>query len=108
MIAYLVSMLVYFVSFLLIRALSRYRELAADRGGAILTGAPSQLASALLKISDTVKRIPSKDLREVEGMNAFFIVPAISGESLAQLLATHPSLEERLERLARMQSEMER
>ncbi|MSQ15624.1 MAG: zinc metalloprotease HtpX [Dehalococcoidia bacterium] len=107
MLAYIVSMLVWFISFLLIRTLSRYRELAADRGAVILTGAPSQLASALLKISDTVQRIPSRDLRQVEGMSAFFIVPAISSGSIANLFATHPSIEERLQRLNQMQRDME-
>lgn len=108
---YFVSLLVYVVSFLLIRALSRYRELAADRGGAILTGAPSNLASALIKISDSVRsgiyRIPEQDLRRTESANAFFIIPAIKGEALAELFSTHPSLEVRLERLRRMQQEME-
>ncbi len=107
MLAYVVSMVVYFISFLLIRALSRYRELAADRGAVILTGDPSQLASALLKISDTVQRIPSRDLRQVEGMNAFFIVPALSSGSIANLFSTHPSIEERLRRLDQMQKDME-
>jgi heat shock protein HtpX len=104
---YLASLLVWLISFFLIRALSRYREYAADRGSAVLTGAPSQLASALLKISGTMQRIPQRDLREVEGMNAFFILPAISGDSVMELFSTHPSLEHRLARLQRMQQEME-
>lgn len=107
LLVYVASLLVWLISFFLIRALSRYRELAADRGSAILTGAPSQLAAALLKISSTMQRIPSRDLREVEGLNAFFIVPALSGASLMELFSTHPSLEKRLERLERMQREME-
>ena len=104
---YLASLLVWLISFFLIRALSRYREYAADRGAAIITGAPSQLASALLKISGTMQRIPQRDLREVEGMNAFFIFPAISAGSVMELFSTHPSLEHRLARLERMQREME-
>lgn len=104
---WLVSFLVWVISFLLIRALSRYREYAADRGSAIITGSPSLLASALLKISGTMERIPQRDLREVEGMNAFFIVPALRGSWLMELLSTHPSLENRIERLKRMEQEME-
>ncbi|MBI2846891.1 MAG: zinc metalloprotease HtpX [Chloroflexi bacterium] len=104
---YLVSLLVWIISFLLIRALSRYREYAADRGSAIITGSPSDLGSALLKISGVMARIPQRDLRQVESMNAFFILPAISGSALAELFSTHPPLEKRLERLKRMQQEME-
>jgi len=74
-----VSLVVWVISFLLIRALSRYREFAADRGSAMITGQPSHLASALMAISGVMERVPSRDLREVEGMNAFFIIPAISG-----------------------------
>ena len=107
LLAYLAALLVWVISFFLIRALSRSREYAADRGSAIITGAPSQLSSALLKISGTMQRIPSRDLREVEGMNAFFTVPALGGSSLMELLSTHPSVEHRIERLARMQQEME-
>jgi len=106
-IVYLASLLVWLISFFLIRALSRYREYAADRGSAIITGAPSQLASALLKISGTMQRIPQRDLREVEGMNAFFIFPAVGAGSVMELFSTHPSLEHRLARLERMQREME-
>ncbi len=105
---YLAALAVWVISFFLIRALSRYREYAADHGSAIITGAPSQLSSALLKISGTMQRIPQQDLREVEGMNAFFFLPAMSGSSLSELLSTHPSLDHRLERLSRMQQEMER
>lgn len=104
---WLVSIVVWIVSFLLIRALSRYREYAADRGSAIITGSPSLLASALVKISGTMQRIPQRDLREVEGMNAFFIVPALKGSALLELFSTHPSIEKRLERLKRMEQEME-
>lgn len=107
LLVWFVSLIVWVVSFLLIRALSRYREYAADRGSAILTGTPSLLASALLKISGTMQRVPERDLREVEGMNAFFIVPALRGSWVMELLSTHPSLENRLERLKRMEQEME-
>ncbi|MCL5110734.1 MAG: zinc metalloprotease HtpX [Chloroflexi bacterium] len=104
---YLASLIVWVISFFLIRALSRYREYAADRGSAIITGAPSTLASALMKISGQMARIPQRDLREVEGMNAFFIVPAAVGNSFTELLSTHPSLEHRLARLSRLQEQME-
>ncbi|HEY8485988.1 MAG TPA: zinc metalloprotease HtpX [Limnochordales bacterium] len=103
---YLVSLLVYFVSHLLIRALSRYREYAADRGAAFLTGAPSQLASALIKISGAMSRIPAQDLRQAEAFNAFFIIPAISAGTLAELFSTHPSLENRLAYLRRLEQEL--
>ncbi|MEV0417047.1 zinc metalloprotease HtpX [Streptosporangium canum] len=103
----LVSALVYGVSFLLTRALSRYRELAADRAGALLTQRPSVLASALVKISGEMARIPTRDLREAEPFNAFFFVPALSGgASLATLLATHPPLNRRLEQLARISAQL--
>lgn len=105
---YLASILVWLLSFLLIRALSRYREYVADRGAALITGAPSQLASALSKISNTMQRIPDRDLREVEEMNALFIIPAIRRGSLLGLFATHPPVEERIARLMRMAAEMER
>ena len=104
---FIVSLLVWLVSFLLIRALSRYREFAADRGSAIITGNPSALISALLKISGQMKRVPSEDLREVEGMNAFFIIPAISGDTLMSLFSTHPPLEKRIERLSALERAME-
>lgn len=104
---WLVSLVVWFISLLLLRALSRYREYAADRGSALLTGAPSQLASALLKISDEMGRIPQRDLREVQGANAFYIIPAVTGQSILELFSTHPPLEKRLERLRRLEREME-
>ncbi|PRX97061.1 zinc metalloprotease HtpX [Allonocardiopsis opalescens] len=107
----LVSAIVYAVSFLLIRVLSRYRELAADRGAAQLTGRPSALASALTKISGEMGRIPTGDLRKAEPINAFFLVPAFAkrrGISLAQLFATHPPLEQRLEQLARISADLGR
>jgi len=103
----LVSMLVYAVSFLLLRALSRYREFAADRGSAVLTGRPSALASALIKISGTIERVPSQDLRRAEGMSAFFIVPARAKKSLLNLFADHPPLEQRLEALQRLEAQLQ-
>ncbi len=103
----LVSMLVYAVSFLLLRALSRYREFAADRGGAVLTGRPSALASALLKISGTMERVPSQDLRKAEGMSAFFILPARTKKSLMNIFADHPPLEQRLAALERLESQLQ-
>src|SRR4051812_37193974 len=106
LIALVVSLVVYAVSFFLTRLLSRYRELCADRSGAYLTQQPSALASALTKISGEVASIPSRDLREVQSMNAFFITPAISGMSLKTLTSTHPSLEQRLKQLARVSAEL--
>ena len=106
-IIWIVSIAVWIISFLLIRALSRYREFAADRGSAIITGQPSHLASALMAISGVMERVPTRDLREVEGMNAFFIVPAISGESIMQLFSTHPSVEARIRALEKMERGME-
>ena len=106
-IVYLASILVWIISFFLIRAISRYREYAADRGSAILTGAPSHLMAALVKISGVMQRIPERDLREVQTMNAFFIIPAIKGASFSELFSTHPSLENRLERLRTLSREME-
>jgi heat shock protein HtpX len=102
----LVAVVTWFVSFLIIRAISRYREFVADRDGALMTGKPIKLANALLKISGTMKRIPTRDLRQVEGMNAFFIVPAISGSSIANLFATHPSIEQRVKKLMEMEASM--
>jgi heat shock protein HtpX len=103
----LVSVLVYALSFLLLRALSRYREYAADRGSAVLTGRPSALASALLKISGTMERVPSQDLRKAEGMSAFFILPARSKQSLMNIFADHPPLEKRLAALERLESQLQ-
>lgn len=99
----LVSAVVYAVSFVLIRALSRYRELSADRTAAQLTGRPSALASALTKVSGEMAKVPTNDLRAAEPFNAFFFTPALAqGFSLSSLFSTHPSLEKRLEQLARM------
>jgi heat shock protein HtpX len=103
----IVSAIVYAISFLLLRALSRYREFAADRGGAVLTGRPSALASALLKISGTMERVPSQDLRAAEGMSAFFIIPARTKKSLMNIFADHPPLEQRLAALERLESQLQ-
>jgi heat shock protein HtpX len=105
-VVWLISIVVWVVSFLLIRALSRYREYSADRGSALITGQPSDLASALMKISGLMDRVPREDLRKMEGMNAFFIIPAISGSSFMDLFSTHPSVEKRIARLEKMQQEM--
>jgi len=107
--ALLASLITYVVSFVLIRMLSRYRELAADRGSALITGAPEHLATALMKISDTMQSpgIPQQDFRRAEAANALFIVPALRGESLATIFSTHPSTEERVRRLQEMQRQME-
>jgi heat shock protein HtpX len=103
----LVSVVVYALSFLLIRTLSRYRELSADRSGALLTGQPSALASALTKINGDMARIPSRDLRSAEAYNAFFFTPAIAeGFSLSSLFSTHPSLDRRLEQLGKISREI--
>jgi heat shock protein HtpX len=102
----LVAIVTWIVSFVIIRAISRYREFIADRDGALITGKPSKLASALLKISGTMKRIPTRDLREVEGMNAFFIIPALSGDSFTNLFSTHPPVAERVKKLMEMEAAM--
>src|SRR4051812_44601051 len=103
----LVSILVYAVSFLLTRALSRYRELSADRSGAFLTGRPSALASALQKVTGDIARIPTRDLRAAEPFNAFFFTPALAnGFSISSLFSTHPSLEKRLAQLAQISVEL--
>ncbi|MFJ4693380.1 zinc metalloprotease HtpX [Streptomyces sp. NPDC088766] len=102
-----VSAAVYAISFLLIRSLSRYRELAADRAAALLTGRPSALASALTKVTGDIVRIPSEDLRTVQAFNAFYFTPALgSGPGLARLFSTHPSLEQRLAQLGRISAEL--
>ncbi|MCX4624614.1 zinc metalloprotease HtpX [Streptomyces albogriseolus] len=102
-----VSALVYALSFLLIRALSRYRELAADRAAAMLTGKPSVLASALTKVSGDIARIPTQDLRTAQAFNAFFFTPALGpGTAVATMFSTHPSLERRLEALAAISVEL--
>ena len=106
LIVMVVSFAVYVVSFLLTMSLSRYRELAADRAGAILIGKPSALASALTKVTGDMARIPNNDLRRVEGMNAFFFTPALAKGSMGALFSTHPSLQKRLDQLARLEREM--
>jgi len=105
-VAILASLVVWIVSYLLIRALSRYREFAADRGAAVITGKPSALASALMKISGNMEKIPEQDLREQAEMNAFFIIPIRSG-FVGRLFSTHPSTERRIERLRALEREME-
>jgi heat shock protein HtpX len=107
MIVLLVSAFVYAISFLLLRALSRYREYAADRGSAVLTGRPSALASALLKISGTMERVPSQDLRKAEPMSAFFILPARTKTSLMNIFSDHPPLAKRLAALERLESQLQ-
>jgi len=105
----LASAVVYALSFLLTRALSRYRELSADRAGAILIGRPSTLASALVKVSGEMARIPTRDLRAAEPLNAFFFAPALApGFSLSSLFATHPPLQRRLDQLARLEAQLGR
>jgi heat shock protein HtpX len=108
LIVLLVSVVTYFLSQILILAISRYREFAADRGSALITGAPEHLMSALQKISSDMFRIPQRDLREVEGMNAFFIIPANVKGSISSLFMTHPPLEKRLAALAEIAREMGR
>ena len=108
LIMFLVSMVTYVISYILILTISRYREFAADRGAALITGAPEQLMSALQKIASDMLRIPQRDLREVEGMNAFFIVPTNWKKSVGQLFMTHPPLEKRLARLSEIAQEMGR
>lgn len=103
---FVIAIVTWIASFLIIRAISRYREYVADRDGALITGKPSKLASALLKISGTMKRIPTRDLREVEGMNAFFIIPAISGDALTNLFSTHPPVAQRVKKLMEMEAAM--
>jgi heat shock protein HtpX len=108
-IAVLVSLVIYAISFLLIRALSRYRELAADRGSALITGAPEHLASALLRIENNMRSpaIPQQDFRQAQAVNALFIVPAIRGDSLNSIFSTHPSTKVRVARLEEMQRQLE-
>ncbi len=105
-----VGIVVYAVSFLLIRLLSRYRELAADRAGALLTGQPSALASALTKVSGAMSAIPTKDLREAQALNAFYFAPALKADqvSLSSMFSTHPSLERRLRQLSEISEQLGR
>lgn len=102
----LISFITWLASFFIIRAISRYREYAADRGSAQMTGKPVKLANALRKISGTMNQVPDKDLRQVEGLNAFFIIPAISSSTFSNLFSTHPPVEKRIQRLLDMESAM--
>ena len=108
LIVFLVSMLVYVISYILIRTISRYREYAADRGSAVITGAPEYLMSALQKISSQMTLIPNRDLRQVEGMNAFFIITAKAKGAVAELFMDHPPLEKRIAALAEIARDMGR
>jgi heat shock protein HtpX len=103
----LVSWVVYALSFFLMLALSRYREFSADRGAAIITGRPSALSSALVKISGAMQRVPTQDLRQAERMNAFFIVPASVKGAVQTLFSTHPPMEQRIERLQRLETQLQ-
>ena len=107
LVIFLVSLAVYVISFFLILALSRYREFSADRGAAIITGRPSALSAALVRISDQMKQVPTQDLRQAENLNAFFIVPASVKGSLKTLFATHPPLEKRIARLQQLESSLQ-
>ncbi|RLM90934.1 zinc metalloprotease HtpX [Halobellus sp. Atlit-38R] len=106
LVAIVASLVVWIVSFVLIRALSRYREFAADRGGALITGKPSALASALLKIDGRMDKVPKEDLREQSEMNAFFIVP-LKSDVIGKLFSTHPATEKRVDRLRDLERELE-
>jgi heat shock protein HtpX len=103
----LASFLVYIISFFLILALSRYREFAADRGSALITGRPSALASALMKLSGAIQRVPDQDLRAASQMNAFFIVPTSVKQSAATLFMTHPPMEKRIAALERLEAQLQ-
>ena len=106
MLIYLITMVVYFLGQLLVMALTRYREYGADHGGAVISGNPSALASALEKISGSMARIPQEDLRKVQTANAFMIVPAVAGGSMQNLFSTHPPVEDRVRRLREMERQM--
>jgi len=103
----LVSLAVYVISFFLMQALSRYREFAADRGAAAITGRPSALSSALLKISGTMERLPMNDLRSHAEMNAFYIIPASAKKSLLTIFSTHPPVEQRIAQLSRLEAQLQ-
>jgi heat shock protein HtpX len=103
----LVSLLVYILSFFLMLALSRYREFAADRGAAIVTGRPSALSSALVRISGAMQTVPAQDLREAERMNAFFIVPTSVKGAVQTLFSTHPPMEKRIQRLQQLEAQLQ-
>jgi heat shock protein HtpX len=108
LIVLLVSFVVYIVSFFLMLALSRYREFAADRGAAIITGRPSALSSALVKISSAMETVPTQDLRQAERLNAFFIVPTSVKGAVQTLFSTHPPMEKRIERLQQLEASLQR
>jgi heat shock protein HtpX len=108
LVVFLVSIVTYLVSYVLIRTISRYREYAADRGAALVTGAPENLMSALQKIASGIATIPQRDLREVQGMNAFFIIPTNWRSSFGEVFSTHPPMEKRLAALAEIAREMGR
>jgi heat shock protein HtpX len=108
LIVLLVSIVVYAISFILIRTISRYREYAADRGSALITGTPENLMSALQKIAGNIAQIPQRDLREVQGMNAFFIVPTNWKSQMSEWMMDHPPMEKRLAALAEIAREMGR
>ena len=103
----LASFIVYIVSFFLMLALSRYREFSADRGAALITGRPSALSSALVKIAGNMKAVPTQDLREAERLNAFFIVPASVRGAVQGLFSTHPPMEKRIERLQQLETQLQ-
>jgi heat shock protein HtpX len=104
---FLISLVVYVVSFFLMLALSRYREFAADRGAALITGRPSALASALMKISGAMQRVPEQDLRQAESLNAFFIVPASVKGSIRTIFMTHPPMEKRIAELQKLEAQLQ-
>ena len=106
LLTFVASLVIYVIAYILTMALSRYRELAADRSGAILIGKPSVLASALVHITGDMGKIPRTDLRKTEGMNAFFFAPALAGGSAASLFSTHPTLEKRLDQLNKLEREL--
>ena len=101
------SFLVYIISFFLMLALSRYREFAADRGAALVTGRPSALSSALMRISEKMQAVPTQDLREAERMNAFFIVPTSVKSAVQNIFSTHPPMEQRIERLGQLEAQLQ-
>jgi len=103
-----VAIVTWVVSFLIIRAISRYREYSADRGGAIMTGRPDKLADALMKISGKMNKIPVNELQKVQKLNAFFIIPALSGSTITNLFSTHPPVEKRVQKLKEMMTGVDR
>jgi heat shock protein HtpX len=107
LVLFLVSLIVYALSFVLMMALSRYREFAADRGASLITSRPSALASALQKIASGMGRIPQQDLRASSELSAFYIFPPSAGRSIAGLFSTHPPMEQRIERLQRLEGQLQ-